>query len=374
MTRSQLSWDGVLAWRMRRQLLEPVGTRGVVETVRALCGVQAQVASSAELAIALRRRKSEAGDVGQALSDRLLMRTWAMRGTLHLLDSAQASAYLALVGALRTWERPAWQRTFGVTAAEIEVLAEAVSEVLEGRVLERDELIEEVAAKTGNRDLDEHLRSGWGAVLKPMAWMGLLCNGPSRGNRVTFTSPGSWLEDWPGVPDPETAARVAIPAYLRVYGPATINSFDAWLTRGSSRKADLRAWFALLEDELVTVEVEGEECYALTADLEELKAAAPSRAVRLLAGFDQYLLGPGTADPRIVPPHRRKQVSKTAGWISPVVLVGGRVAGVWGLDGDLVLITLFEESPTPPGEMLEAEVRRVAAFLARDLGVSVMTG
>ena len=54
--------------------------------------------------------------------------------------------------------------------------------------------------------------------------MGLLCNGPSRGNRVTFTSPQSWLTDWTGVPEPDVAARTAIPAYLGTYGPRPLGN------------------------------------------------------------------------------------------------------------------------------------------------------
>lgn len=372
-TTTRLTWDGVLGWRMRRQLLDPVGTLDVAGVVGALCGVQAQVPSSAELAVASRRQDGRVGQAADALADRRLIRTWAMRGTLHLLAPADAGAYLALVGALRSWERPAWQRNFGLTPAEIATLAEYVVEVLADRVLEREELIEEIAARSGSRDLDEHLRSGWGAVLKPLAWMGLLCNGPSRGNRVTFTSPAGWIAGWSGLPEPDAAARIAIPAYLGAHGPATMASFDAWLTRGSSRKADLRRWFASLGDELAVVDVEGESCYALARDLDSLIDAPPSEAVRLLAGFDQYVLGPGTSDPRLIAPLRRRHVSKAAGWISPVVLYRGRVAGTWELSGDELRVSLFAESGSIDRDALAGEASRVGDCLRRDLHLAVRT-
>jgi hypothetical protein len=370
---AKLTWDGVLAWRMGRQLLDPVGTLDVTETVRTLCGVQAQIPSSAELALALRRRGGALREGDRALRERRLMRTWAMRGTLHLLAPDDAGAYLALLAARRPWERPAWQRQFGVTTAEIQALAEAVDEVLDGNVLDRDELIAAIAARTGNRTLDEHLRSGWGVLLKPMAWMGLLCNGPSRGNRVTFTSPRTWLHGFNGLPDTESAARIAITSYLGAFGPASAKTFDAWLTRGGSRAADLRHWFQVAADLLVTVDVEGEECLALGAQLEELRSTAPSRAVRLLAGFDQYLLGPGTRDPRIVAPSRRRQVSKAAGWISPVVLDGGRVAGVWEIDRETVAVSLFAESDAVDRGALAAEAERIGGCIDRDLELAVTT-
>ena len=61
---------------------------------------------------------------------------------------------------------------------EIALLAATVTEVLDGRVLERDELIEEVAAPAGHRELDEHLRSGWGALLG--RWRGWDCCATAR--------------------------------------------------------------------------------------------------------------------------------------------------------------------------------------------------
>jgi Winged helix DNA-binding domain len=369
------TWDRILGWRMRRHLLDPIGGLDVPATVRATCGIQAQVASAAELAVAVRREPAAPGAATRALEDRTLLRTWAMRGTLHLLAPVDAAAYLSLMGAVRTWERPAWQRTFGLSLAEIELLAEAVSEILDGRVLEREELIEEIAARSGSRDFDEHLRSGWGAVLKPLAFMGLLCNGPTRGNRVTFTSPRSWLENWTGVPEPPEAARVVIPAYLRAYGPARLETFDAWLTRGSSRKSDLRGWFQNLVDEQVLTQVdvqdEAQPFYALSEDVEELQDAAPSDALRLLPGFDQYVLGPGTRDARIIPPGQRTLVSKTAGWIAPVVVKRGRVIGTWELDGEVAAVALFPGTDKPAAAELADEAERLGACLGRELQARV---
>ena len=60
----------------------------------------------------------------------------------------------------------------------------------------------------------------------------------------------------------------------------------------------------------------------------------PTAALRLLPGFDQWVLGPGTDATSVIAAARRSAVSRTAGWIAPVVLRGGRVAGTWTLDGD----------------------------------------
>src|SRR5207247_6823044 len=182
----KVTWRQALALRMRRHLLDPVGTMAVAAVVRRLCGVQAQVASSAELAVRVRRNKSQPGEVSRALSEGRIIKTWAMRGTIHLLAPEDAGIFLSLIASGRSWERPSWQSYFGVTPKQLDALREVVRESLDGKALTREELIATVVARRGYGHLGEALRSGWGTLLKPYAWQGDLCFGPSRGNRATL--------------------------------------------------------------------------------------------------------------------------------------------------------------------------------------------
>lgn len=361
----ETTWPQVLAWRMRRQLLDPVGQVDAPDVVRRLCGVQAQVPAAAALAIGVRQADPVPGAVDRALADGLLMRTWAMRGTLHLLSPDEAGAYLALMAAGRSWEKGSWVKAFGVAPDEMVELTEAVAEILDDQVLTREDLVAELGTRLDRPDLEAELRSGWGAVFKPVAWQGVLCHGPASGNRVTFARPDRLLPGWTGLPEPEEAARAVVPAYLRAYGPATIERFDAWLTRGTSRKGMLRSWFAVLGDDLVTVDVEGTSAYLLAEDVDELAGTAPTAAVRLLPAFDQYVLGPGTAATEILASERRAEVSRAAGWISPVVIAAGRVAGVWDRDGREIDVRLFDDADGgdgnggPPAGALDAAIERM---------------
>jgi Winged helix DNA-binding domain len=369
-----LTCDSVLAWRMRQQFLHRPAGVAAVDIVQRLCGIQAQVAGCAEHAIAIRQASPGRGEVAKALDSRKIVKTWAMRGTLHLLNAADAASYLSLLAAPRSWEKGAWQRTFA-TAAQIAAITDAAREALAGTVLTREQLTDEIVRRTGDRSLREQLKSGWGAVLKPLAWQGYLINGPSDGNRVTFTSPETWLGTWQGLPEPDEAARLVIPAYLAAFGPASVETFDEWLIRGASRKASLRTWFRTLVEsgELAQVEVDGQPAYARSADVDEIAATKPSAEVRLLDGFDQYVLGTGTANTQIIAAARRSEISKAAGWISPVVLAGGRVAGTWEASGSVLDVTLFQEAGAVSAVGLDAEAARIAAFLGTSLRVAVRT-
>src|SRR5437867_7728057 len=267
---------------MRRHYLDPVGERPVADVVRRLCGVQAQVASVAELCVRVRRKTSKAGDVARALRDGRLIKTWAMRGTLHLLTPEDAGAFLSLIAAGRSWERPSWQSYFGVTPKQLDALREVVRESLDGKALTRDELIAAVIARRGYGHLGDALRSGWGTLLKPYAWQGDLCFGPSRGNRVTFIRPVAASSRWGGVPGPDDAASIVIVGYFGAYGPATIENFRNWLSRGRISARQIRTWFSALGGRLVEVEVEGQRVLILAEHRDELAATKPTKTVRLL--------------------------------------------------------------------------------------------
>lgn len=371
----KLATDRVLAWRMSRQFLDrPTGTSAVA-IVERLCGLQAQVAGSAEQAVAARQASPRKGALGKALESKKIIKTWAMRGTLHLLTPEQAAAFMSLLAVPRTWEKGSWQRAF-VTAKQLAAITDAAQEALAGKVLTREQLTAEVVKRTGDTSIAEHLGSGWGAVLKPLAFQGYLINGPSNGNRVTFTSPQTWLSGWKGLPEPDEGARLVIPAYLGAFGPASLQTFDQWLMRGASKKASLKSWFAELvdTDELTEVQVDGESAYARSADVDEIAGTKPSSEVRLLPAFDQYVLGPGTKNTQIIAAKRRNAVSKAAGWIAPVVVAGGRVAGTWEAKDGTLDVVLFKEAGKVAKDAIEAEAARIGAFLGGDLSVTVRTG
>ena len=218
----RITWAQALTWRLRRQLLQPPGGCDAVDVVRRLCGVQAQVPSAARLAVAVRMPvpasvpasdadadadadaatdhtsrdhsstdpDAEVGrDVAGALTQHRLVRTWAMRGTLHLLAADTLADHLALLCAPRTWEKGNWQRSFA-DAATMARLADLVPSALAGPPLTREELVSVVAGQVHDAALAQQLRSGWSTVLKPLSWQGLLIQGPSRGGRVTFTPSG----------------------------------------------------------------------------------------------------------------------------------------------------------------------------------------
>jgi DNA glycosylase AlkZ-like len=320
--------------------------------------------SAAELQIAV-RVDCTVQEVREALwTDRTLVKTWLMRGTLHVTRAEDLPVYTAAMS--RRWIRISntWLNFWKVTEPEIWQLVDKMAAALNGTPMTREELIA-VVGKGKSKELNEALRSGWGGMLKPAARNGSLCFGPSRGQSVTFVSPRKWLPAWRDV-DPETAIVEAARRYLRVYGPATREDFARWW--GAWPGVGKAAW-AGLADELVDVALEGTKLQALEGDIEAMRNARTEQPVQLLPLFDPYLMGYATRDHLFEKIHAPK-VSRTAGWISAVVLVHGRVEGTWTHSVGKGVLRIDVVPFKRLSAAVTSEVRKRAAEIARALGAA----
>ena len=112
-TEVSLTWAQALAWRMERQLLDPVGTESVAGVVRRLGAVLSVDESLAELAVRTRRTASRPGQLAKALAEGKVIKAFAFRGSMHYLSPEDGGIYLALRSAGRQWKLPSWGSTTG---------------------------------------------------------------------------------------------------------------------------------------------------------------------------------------------------------------------------------------------------------------------
>jgi hypothetical protein len=158
--------------------------------------------------------------------------------------------------------------------------------------------------------------------------------------------------------DPDEALQALLLRYLGAYGPASEAEILRWW--GGQRKQVL----AGLSERTAHVEVDGHRALVRSEDVEAIEGTKPIDAGALLLGpFDPFTVGAGLRD-RLIPKAHLKRVSRTAGWISPVVLVEGRAAGVWtsAIKGDQLELTV------DPFARPSAAIKRAIATSAERVG------
>ncbi len=318
-----MTWEQVRARRLARShLLERAPAERLVEVVREVGGIHAQVTASAELQLTARVEGIAQADVREALWERRsLAKSWTLRGTLHLHPADELRLWTAARRAV-VGEADYVTEDFAMVPAVVA----AIGDALAGRRLTREELADAVVAQVGPGPR-EQLASGWGYYLGDAALAGVLCFGPPAGAKVTFVHPADWLGAQPSF-EPEQALRGVARRYLAAYGPATHREFRQWFTSRSFTPAHARALFDGLE--LIEVDVEGRVVYVL----EDEKPAAVRASVRLLPEYDVYVMGFRERD-HLVPAPVKEQVAAhgkgryegPAG--TPFLVIDGVCAGIW---------------------------------------------
>jgi len=367
MTR-QLADDDVRMTRMRSQRLVGRRVRGVAELVRDMVGLQAQNAQAARLSVRPRTDGINAATVIRAYNEeRSVIRTWAMRGTLHMIPAEDLGWIVALLGPIFAAANRRRRLQLGL---DDEVCGRAIPALrriiaAEGP-LTRADLVRRLAANgvalEPKSQAPPHL-IGYAAML------GMICRGPDvEKDEPTYVL----VEDWAGrqlALGPEDSLAELARRYVASRGPVGPEDFARWsgLPAGQAKRG-----FELIAGELQEVRVAGEPAWVMAGP--SGRKVSRTVSVRLIGHFDEYLLGYRSRD-LVVSPKFAKRIQAGGGFVQPAVLVDGYVAGTWRQQRKkerlVIEVQPFEPLPDETLPALAAEAADIGHFLSTNTELQV---
>ncbi|MGV9214500.1 winged helix DNA-binding domain-containing protein [Micromonospora sp. RB23] len=357
---ADLSAAEALALRMTSLLLRPPVRPGTVaEVVEWFGAMQAQDLASGLWSLGARLPGRTMADVQAALERREALRTWPMRGTVHLVPPADVRWMLELTG-VRSLAGVATRRAqLGLSEADADWAVDVLGAALAGGGrLTRAQCLATLREAGLGTDGQRGYHLLWYASVR-----GVTCVAPTIGTEQTF----ALLDEWaPEQLRPERDEALALLAhrYVRGHGPVTDREFAGWsgLTLTDARRG-LTAAAGLLS----TVRVDGEPMYVDAA----LADASPTPAAEVLAlpGFDEYLLGYRDRTLMLDPAHRAAVVPGNNGIFQATVVRAGRVVGVWKRKVGRQSVTLTVRPLTPLTTGDRADVERALTRYADFLGL-----
>jgi hypothetical protein len=327
------------AARLRAQGLGEARARDAHGAVRTAFAIQAQDTRASRLGVRARSEGLVLADVTRACDDeRSVVRTWAMRGTLHMLATEDVRWIVGLLGpgVVRGYARR--RAGLGLTPERCDRILAAIPAVLDGGPLSRSELVGALNAR--GMGIDTAGQAPAHIALLASA-SGLTCRGPDRtADEPTYVL----LDDWVA-PEPPRARDAALAELARRFRAAY----------GSSGAVDLRFWSGMTAGD-------GRRAWELAGPPPPPPADEGPPPPRLLPAFDGVLLGHRDRSPLVRPADAAKLTAGT--WILPAALAGGRVVATWRRDGDDVAVRPFA-ARLPRGSVraLRAEAADVGRFL-----------
>ena len=336
--------------------------------------------------IALRTAERSAAAVLAAYDAGTVVRSWPMRGTLHAVPAEDLGWMLALMTARPRAAAERRRGRLGLDEAAVREAGRIAERALPARGLARAGLLAAFAAA----GLPTDAGRGYHLIVE-LAQRGVLCLGPTDGGEQRFVLVDRWITARRDLAGEAALAELAL-RFMTSHGPAT----EADLARWSGLPlGQVRTGLAAVRDRLAVAEVDGVRHWSDPA-LPDLLAAhrAQARAVHLLPGFDELVLGyadrtatvpPGVAE-RIAPggngrlPAHRRAPWRGGGHLDPHPHRGGRDAvraaagarrGRGGRRGAGAALTALRgpatreprhagrppASPVPPPERIEITIR-----------------
>ena len=333
----------------------------VAAVTRSVCALQAQAFDAARHQVRVRSEGLTAAAVDRAFEqERSVVRTWLMRGTLHLCAADDLRWLLEVFGPAVNQFGAGRRRNLGLDDATcargVAVIRKALAD---GPMARRDIRSRLVSAGV----LEEPVGQTMIHLLYHAASLGIVCSGPRMGRDDSFVL----IDDWvPKSTRPKGEAALAELAhrYFAAYGPAGAADFAAW---SGLRVTVIQAAMAAISAELVEYPGPIRGLWTLGPAVADASIALP--AVRLLGHFDTYLLGY----------RRREHLGDAAaeawihdgggGWIRPVVCVDGWIAGGWRMEqtGGAIEVKVmpFDRVSRRADPAINREVAAIGRFLER---------
>ena len=313
--------------RLAAQRLIGPSCTSPLEAVRWMTALQGQDLPGAALSVALRCGARGCEAVRQALDAGTVVRSWPMRGTLHLVAAEDLSWMLTLLAPRADAAARRRRDRLGLDEAALARGAELVVAALEAAPasgLRRRELLDVLAAGCA-------VQGQAGAhLLTHLATSGLVVLGPVRAGEQLVVLARDWLPSTLPRERDEALAELAL-RYFSSHGPASVADLARWamLTRGDARAATDAA-----RPHLEAVVVDGVEMLMDPSTPARLEAAGrEADGVLLLPGFDEIVLGYADRSPTLDRAHEVLVVPGGNGVFRATVLAGGRAVATWSRGG-----------------------------------------
>jgi len=186
----------VNAFRLQRShLIDSTSAVSPARIASALCGAQAQVLSSGMLSLGIRSSSTEKNIAQAQARHGSLVKTWAMRGTLHLVASKDLSIFTSALGA-RAWEgRIGWMMQDGLKRSDAERMLALLADTVCAEPMTRKEL-SAIAAESLGDWVKPWIESGWGGAMNTLCRVGVAVFGPPKGAHTTFVRRNAWVRTW----------------------------------------------------------------------------------------------------------------------------------------------------------------------------------
>jgi hypothetical protein len=352
------------ALRLAAQHITPGERMTPGQVVRSMLAMQGQDLPGARWSIGLRGHGLTDLEVSAAFDAGDIVRSWPMRGTLHVVAPEDIGWMLELMAPRVISSTASRRAELGITAGDLERARDvSIASLHGGRSLDRQALL--AAIEAGGVTIDGQRAYH---LLGYLAQTGTLLLGPFAGTQQAFVLLEEWVREPRRLEHDEALGELA-GRYFRSHGPATERDLARW---SGLPLRDVRTGMALCGNRLALLDLGGITYHLAPEVLDAVPAPASEGAVpdvRLLPGFDEFLLGYGDRSAALAPEHAQAVIPGGNGMFLPTIVIDGEVVGTWkraaGTREAVIRLSPFGALPEDVREGLVGAVLAYGTFLSK---------
>jgi hypothetical protein len=312
-----LNLTDIASTRLASQQIAGTKYKSVKDIVSWMGVMQAQDYNMAKWAIGIRLPGSTQKTIEKAIDKGEIVRTHLLRPTWHFVSAGDIHWMLELTAPRIKASLKTRQKQLSLTPA----ILKKSNTVIEKALLKtghatRDELSAEF--RKAKINLDDSKASH---LLLWAELSGLICSGATKGNKSTYALLNEWVPENKMISRDEALAKLA-EKYFMSHCPATLQDFTWW---SGLSITDAKHALESIKAGLVS-EKTGTQTYwhpdSISISREKKKS------VYLLPAFDEYIISYKDRT-SILPLENHKQAISINGIFSPLIIIGGKVAGTW---------------------------------------------
>lgn len=312
-----MKFSDIAKLRLINQQISGTKYKKPAEIVEWLAGIQAQSYSSAKWAIGSRLPGIADKDVEQSITDKKIIRTWLMRGTLHIVAASDIRWMLSLLAPRIIAGTAGRNRQLELDEATFSRSNAVITKVLEKETQLTRSQIGTALKKAGINVSGQRLYH----ILHRASLEQIICFGVKQGSEFTFALLDECVPQKKSFNRDEALSEITL-RYFKSRGPAALQDFTAW---SGLSLTDARAGLETAKYNLIMEKIAG-KIYWLPEDTPAVKSKSPT--AYLLAGFDEYLIAYRDRSACIDPYYGKKVVYRN-GIFNPTVVIEGQVVGAW---------------------------------------------
>jgi hypothetical protein len=346
----------ILKYRLLNQQISGTNFKKPDEIVSWFGAMQAQTYGYAKWAIGSRLPGITDADIEQSINDKKIIRTWLMRGTIHLVAAEDTRWMFSLLAPRLISYRT---KQFGVDKATFLKADKIFTKALrDGSQLTREELSAELKKAGINA---AGLRLAY--LLRLSSLEQTICFGTRRGKQYTFT-----LLDNAAPKNEQPNREESLAEITRRYffsrGPATLHDFVWW---SGLTIADAKKGIESVKHELIK-EKAGDIDYWHSQNISSIKNS--SKINKLLTAFDEYVISYKDRNLSFELKYADQVMTKN-GIFYPLIILNGGIKGIWKQQVIKDKLIIQSKPFTVFSKKDEIDIISAAKKYAKFLGISI---